>query len=185
MTEDEQAPPGVDPNVPSPARMYDYYLGGTNNFAVDREAAERIRTVLPELTEGSWANRGFHQRAAKWIAEQGIRQFIDVGSGLPTVGNTHEVVQKIIPDVRVVYVDNDPMVQLHSEDLLMGEEKIAAVLGDLRDPPSILENEDVRELIDFAEPVGLVMTGLMHFLPDSLDPWGLLKVYLDAVVPGS
>src|SRR5437763_920920 len=100
MTEDPPVPPGVDPNVPSPAR---------------RAAAQRIITALPDLPDAAWANRSFHQRAARWLAEQGIRQFIDIGSGLPTVGNTHEIVQAVAPDARVVYVDNDPMVALFSE----------------------------------------------------------------------
>jgi hypothetical protein len=185
MTEDEQAPPGVDPNVPSPARMYDYSLGGTNNFAVDREAAERIRTVLPELTEGSWANRGFHQRAATWIAEQGIRQFIDIGSGLPTVGNTHEVVQKVHPGARVVYVDHDPAVRAHAAELLAGNRTATLLQADLRDPEKVLTSPAPRELIDFGEPAGLLMTWVMHFVPDSSDPWGLVKRYLDALAPGS
>src|SRR5579875_3967850 len=185
MTEDEQAPPGVDPNVPSPARMYDYYLGGTNNFAVDREAAERIRTVLPELTEGSWANRGFHQRAATWIAEQGIRQFIDIGSGLPTVGNTHEVVQKVHPGARVVYVDNDPIVAAHAAELLAGSHTATLIQADLRDPGSILGNRELRELIDVTEPAGLLMTFVLHFVADDEDPWGLLARYIGALAPGS
>jgi hypothetical protein len=185
MTQASRVPPGIDTSVPTPARIYDYMLRGHNNFEPDRRAGEKILAASPELGDSAFANRGFHQRAGKWIAEQGIRQFIDIGSGLPTVGNTHEVVQKVIPDVHVVYVDNDPMVQLHSQDILIGEEKIGAVLGDLRDPPSILENEEVRALIDFSQPLGLVMTGVMHFLPDGLDPWGLLQRYLSAVAPGS
>jgi SAM-dependent methyltransferase len=185
MTQAPRVPPGVDTNVPTPARIYDYMLRGRNNFEPDRRAGEKIIAASPELRDSAFANRGFHQRAAKWIAEQGVRQFIDIGSGLPTVGNTHEVVQKIVTDVRVVYVDNDPMVQLHSQDILLGEEKIVAVLGDLRDPPTILENPDIHALIDFSQPVGLLMTGLMHFLPDSLDPWRLLQRYLRAVAPGS
>src|SRR5579875_2179366 len=129
-------PPGVDPTVPTPARIYDWMLRGKNNFPPDQAAGEKILAASPELGDSAYANRGFHQRAGKWIAQQGVRQFIDIGSGLPTVGNTHEVVQKVIPDVAVVYVDNDPMVQLHSEDLLIGEERIGAVLGELREPAS-------------------------------------------------
>ena len=185
MSQASHVPPGIDTTVPTPARIYDYMLRGHNNFEPDQRAGQKILAASPELGDSAFANRGFHQRAGKWIAEQGIRQFIDIGSGLPTVGNTHEVVQQVIPDVHVVYVDNDPMVQLHSEDILLGEEKIAAILGDLRDPSSILDNEQVRALIDFSEPLGLVMTGLMHFLPDSQDPWGLLRRYLSAIAPGS
>jgi len=108
MPESSPAPPGVDPTTPSPARIYDYVLGGTHNFPVDREAAERIRARSPDLADAAWVNRGFHQRAARWMAaEQGIGQFIDIGSGLPTPSNTHGVVQKVIPRAHVVYVDND------------------------------------------------------------------------------
>jgi hypothetical protein len=107
MAEGQEIPEGVDPTTPSPARLYDYYLGGENNFQVDREAAEQMRRVMPELSDAAWANRGFHQRAAKWMARRGIRQFIDVGSGLPTRGNTHDAVQAVDPGARVVYVDND------------------------------------------------------------------------------
>jgi hypothetical protein len=185
VTEAPHVPPGVDPTVPTPARIYDYMLHGTNNFEPDRLAGKKIVAASPELADAAFANRGFHQRAGKWIAERGVRQFIDVGSGLPTVGNTHEVVQKIIPGVVVVYVDNDPMVQLHSQDILTGDEKTGAILGELRDPPSILGNPELRDLIDFSEPVGLLMTGVWHFVADSSDPYGLLRRYLDAVVPGS
>jgi hypothetical protein len=107
MTEAEQVPPGIDPTTPSPARLYDYYLGGSANFAADRQAAETIRDRMPELADAAWANRGFHQRAALWLARScGIRQFIDIGSGLPTQNNTHQAVQKAAPDARVVYADH-------------------------------------------------------------------------------
>ena len=185
MTEAPYVPPAVDPTVPTAARIYDWMLRGKNNFPPDQAAGQKILAASPELGDTAFANRGFHQRAAKYIAERGIKQFIDVGSGLPTVGNTHEVVQPIVPDVVVVYVDNDPMVQLHSEDLVSGEEKIAAVLGELREPSSILDNKDVTSLIDFSQPIGLLMTGLLHFLPDSDDPWGLVRRYLHAIPPGS
>ena len=138
MTEDPPVPPGVDPNVPSPARLYDFYLGGSHNFPADRAAAQRIITALPDLPDAAWANRSFHQRAARWLAEQGIRQFIDIGSGLPTVGNTHEIVQAVAPDARVVYVDNDPMVALFSAELLKDTQAATVVTADLRDPPAVL-----------------------------------------------
>src|SRR6266567_1380041 len=133
MTEVEQAPPGVDATTPTPARLYDYYLGGTNNFAIDREVAERLREQLPELTDAAWANRGFHQRAARWLAaDHGVRQFIDIGSGLPTQGNTHEVVQGVSANARVVYVDQDPMVSVHSKALLTATGNTSVVTADLR-----------------------------------------------------
>jgi hypothetical protein len=185
MTEAEQVPPGVDPGIPSPARIYDYLLGGENNFPADRAAAEQIMQAVPEIRDAAWSNRGFHQRAAKWIAERGVRQFIDIGSGLPTVGNTHEVVQGVAPGARVVYVDNDPLVRLHSEALLTGTSTIKVILGDLRDPDGILGDPGLRELIDFAEPTGLLMTGVMMFVADGSDPWGLVGRYVRQLVPGS
>src|SRR6266516_5219619 len=143
MAETKQVPPGVDASKPSVARIYDCLLGGANNFAVDRAAAESMKSRAPELVDAAFANRGFHQRAVKWIAEQGVRQFIDLGSGLPTVGNTHEVARKVHPDAHVVYLDNDPMVQLYGSHLLAGDEAAAVVLADLRDPDSVLGSPQV------------------------------------------
>jgi S-adenosyl methyltransferase len=176
---------GVDPARPAPARIYDYLLSGDNNFQSDRDAAQRIMALVPEIKDCAWANRGFHQRAARWIAEQGVRQFIDIGSGLPTVGNTHEVVRLVDTGCRVVYVDNDPMVRAHSAQLLAGADGVAAILGDLRDPDGLLSDPQLRSLIDFSQPAGLLMTAVMHFVADEHDPWGLLQTYLGALAPGS
>jgi hypothetical protein len=178
-------PAGVDPTVPAPARLYDYYLGGHNNYPVDRDAAEQVRKLIPELTDAAWANRGFHQRACRWIAERGIRQFIDIGSGLPTVGNTHEVVQKVDPRIRVVYVDNDPLVLAHSAELLTGERRTRVVLADLREPDSLFGNPELTALIDFSQPVGLMMTWVMHFVAPAADPWRLVAGYAAKLRPGS
>jgi hypothetical protein len=185
MTEAERVPPGVDPSTPSPARLYDYYLGGHNNFQVDRDAAEQMRTLMPELSDAAWANRGFHQRAARWIAERGVRQFIDIGSGLPTTGNTHEVVQAADPGIRVVYVDNDPMVAAHTRELLTDNGSTTFILADLREPDSVLGNAELREHLDFEAPIGLLMTSVVHFVADGSDPWGLMARYLAALAPGS
>src|SRR5215468_5068469 len=133
MADAEQAPPGVDQARPSSARVYDYLLGGEHNFESDQAAGQMLKSRAPELVDSAWANRGFHQRAAKWIAEQGVRQFIDIGSGLPTVGNTHEVVRRVAPDARVVYVDIDPMVLAYGSHLLGLDDRAAVVLADLRD----------------------------------------------------
>jgi S-adenosyl methyltransferase len=179
-------PPGVDPEVPSPARLYDYYLGGTINFPSDQKAAERIRKDLPEISDMAWANRGFHQRAAKWLAEdRGISQFLDLGSGLPTQGNTHQVVRGIAADARVVYVDNDPMVRAYAGELLTDSRLTTFVFADLRDPDEVLGNRQLRDLIDFTKPVGLLMTAVLHFVADSADPWGLVTQYAQALAPGS
>jgi S-adenosyl methyltransferase len=183
---DPAVPPGVDPSAPAPARLYDYYLGGSNNFEADRIAAERLRLGLPELSDAAWANRGFHQRAAAWLAaDRHIRQFIDIGAGLPTQGNTHEVVHRAVPDARVVYVDHDPMVLAHAQQLLGDTAATTFVLADLRDPGSVLDDPALRELIDLSEPTGLLMTAVLHFVADSADPWGLVQRYLAALAPGS
>ncbi len=142
----------MDATRPSPARLYDYYLGGTSNFDVDRTAADRLRLVMPELSDMAWANRGFHQRAARWIARRGVRQFIDIGSGLPTAGNTHQVLVEVAPAARVVYVDIDPMVAAQAGGLLTDQRSTRLITADLRDPGTLLAHPDLRALIDFAEP---------------------------------
>ncbi len=185
MNEVRQVPAGVDPARPAPARIYDYLLSGESNFHADRVAAQRIMAVVPEIRDCAWANRGFHQRAARWIAERGIRQFIDIGSGLPTVGNTHEVVQLVDQWCRVVYVDNDPMVPEQAAIPLTDRARVRVILGDLRDPDRVLSNPDMRALIDFSQPTGLLMTAVMHFVADEWDPWGLLQRYLGRLAPGS
>jgi hypothetical protein len=185
MTETPRVLPGVDISRPAPARIYDYMLRGSSHFEVDVEAAQRILSAVPEIQDCAWSNRGFHQRAAKWMAERGIRQFLDIGSGLPTVGNTHEVVQKVIPDARVVYVDNDPMVAEQGSDLLSEDETTRVICADLREPETILKHPDVHALIDFAEPAGLLLTAVVMFVADSCDPWALVGRYVDTLAGGS
>jgi S-adenosyl methyltransferase len=185
MTEALRQPEGLDVTRPSPARIYDYMLRGSHHFAADAVAAERLLTVVPEIRDCAWSNRGFHQRAAAWIAKQGVRQFLDIGSGLPTVGNTHEVVRKIHSDARVVYVDNDPMVELHSKDILDESGQVSVLHADLREPDSILDHPAVRELIDPGEPTGLLMTAVLMFVSDSADPWSLVARFVRAMRSGS
>ena len=185
MTETPDVPPGVDPDTPSPARLYDYFLGGTNNFPVDRQAGEMLKAAVPDIIDAMWANRGFHGRAAVWMAAHGIRQFIEVGSGLPTQYNTHEAVQRVAPGARVVYVDHDPMVAARSAPLLARDGTTTLVTADWREPDTVLGHPQMRQLIDFAEPAGVLMTTLTHFAPDALDPWGLVARYMKAVAPGS
>jgi hypothetical protein len=185
MTETEQAPPGVDPTRPSPARLYDYYLGGTTNFAVDRAAAEHLKVAAPDLIDAVWANRGFHGRAAVWLADRGIRQFIDIGSGLPTQNNTHEAVHKLAPEARVVYVDYDPMVAAHADGLLADDGTTTLITADLRNPDALLAHPALVGLINLAQPVGVLLTSVIHFVPDEMDPWGLVARYMAAVAPGS
>jgi len=185
MSKALRLPAGLDTTRPAPARIYDYMLQGTNHFDADARAAERILRVVPEVRDCAWSNRGFHQRAATWIARQGVKQFLDIGSGLPTVGNTHEVVRKIHRDARVVYVDNDPLVELHSRGILNRLRRVNVLWADLRAPESILDSAAVRELIDPGEPTGVLMTAVLMFVPDAADPWGLVETYLKTVLPGS
>ena len=185
MTAD-QIPPGVDPNVPTPARLYDYFLGGSNNYEVDRQLAERIRALVPEVSDSAWANRAFHQRAATWLAAQrGLDQYIDIGAGLPTQGNTHELVRALVPDARVVYVDNDPMVLAHGTALLDGVDGVEMIMADLRDPEAVLSHPVLTSLIDLSRPVGFLMTGVLYFVADGSDPWGLVARYVGALAAGS
>ena len=186
MAQARQLPSDVDARTPSAARLYDYYLGGTMNYEVDRRAAERLRRDMPELSDAAWANRSFHQRAARWLAEKrGIRQFIDIGSGLPTQGNTHEIVRGVAPGARVVYVDIDPIVAIEGAHLLSGDASTTVITADLRDPGGILGHPDLRALIDFGEPAGVLMTAVLHFVADSSGPRGLVARYMGAVPSGS
>jgi hypothetical protein len=175
----------VDPTRPSTARVYDYFLGGTNNYQVDRQVAERLKAASPDTVDALLSNRGFHGRAAVWMARQGIDQFIDLGSGLPTQNNTHESVRRVIPDARVAYVDIDPMVAAQASSLLAGDGSTAVVIADMREPDTVLSNPDVRRLIDFRKPAGLIATDVLHFFPDSADPWGLIARYMTALPAGS
>src|SRR6266576_4061927 len=185
MNEAPQVPVGVDTGRPTPARIYDYMLQGNNYFQVDRFAAEQILKAAPEIRDAAWSNRGFHQRAAKWIAEQGVRQFIDIGSGLPTVGNTHEVVRKVSPDARVVYVDNDPMVLAYGRALLGDDPGATVILADVCDPDTVLGDPVLREVIDFTQPVGLLITAVLHFVSDASHPYELISRYMAALPEGS
>ena len=185
MVEINRVPPGVDASKPSPARMYDRYLGGTANFQADREAVDRILDLVPEIRDAAWANRGFLQRAVRCMAERDIRQFIDLGAGLPTQRCTHEVAREIRPDARVVYTDIDPGVIAHGREILAGVPGTALIEADFRRPAGLLDHPETRRLIDFAEPAGLLIAALTQFIPDSDDPWALVARYVDALAPGS
>jgi hypothetical protein len=186
MSEIEVAPPGVDPTIPSPARLYDYYLGGTHNFRVDREMGDKLQAATRgDLKDGVLANRGFHIRAAAWMARRGIRQFLDIGSGLPTQNNTHGTVQAVDSATRVVYVDVDPMVGAYASTLLAGNGTTALIIADLQDPDTLLASPQLHEMLDLSQPVGVMMTAVMHFVADDRDPWGLVSRYMAAVAPGS
>jgi hypothetical protein len=178
-------PADTDLSKPNPARVYDYVLGGANNFEVDREFAKQLMVALPDAQAQAQENRGFLRRAASYLAEQGIRQYIDLGSGIPTVGNTHEVVQRIRPDARVVYVDNEPVAVAHSELLLQDNPQAAMLRCDVRDVGAVLRHEVTRRLIDFDEPVAILAFAVLHFVVDDEDPWRLVARYRDETVPGS
>jgi S-adenosyl methyltransferase len=173
--------------APSAAGVYDYSLGGTANTAADREHTERVRQIMPDVILAAWANRGFLQRAVTRMAgEWGIRQFLDIGAGMPTQRNTHEVVAEVRADGRVVYVDNDPRVIARATAILAGSSPRTAVIqADLRQPDEILEHPETQRLINFSEPVGVLVIAVTHFLSDSDDPWGLVARVLDAVPAGS
>ena len=185
MTAFPDVPPGVDPTRPTPARLYNYFLGGTLHFPADREVAERLKAAVPDVVDAMLANRGFHGRAATWIARQGVRQFIDIGAGLPTRNNTHEAVRRVLPEARVVYVDHDPMLAAYGGPLLAADGTTTLVTADWRDPGAVLADPGLRRLIDLAHPVGVLMTTLPGFVPDEADPWGLVARYMEAVAPGS
>lgn len=185
MHQAPEVPPGVDTSVPTAARIYDYMLRGHNYFEADERACQRLLAAVPYANDVAAANRGFHQRAAKWIAQQEIRQFIDIGSGLPTVGNTHEVVQKVIPDAHVVYVDKDPMVALHSKALVGNSGTVSIICADLRGPAGILEHPSLTQMIDFDRPIGLCLTAVLQFVSDADDPWSLLEKYVNVLPSGS
>jgi hypothetical protein len=178
-------PPKVDLEAPSAARMYDYYLGGVHNFAVDRQAAERAIAMLPMTVAGARTNRAFLQRAVRFLVGAGIRQFIDLGSGIPTAGNVHEIAQEIDPDVRVVYVDVDGVAVAHGQFVLEGNDRTAFVHADLRDVRDVLAAPDLVRLIDFSEPVGLLMVAVLHFVRDADGPAEILAGYRDALPAGS
>jgi hypothetical protein len=185
MTQANGVPAGVDSDIASPARLYDYMLGGQHSFPVDRAAVERIRAQVPELSDAAWANRGFHGRSAVWMARRGIRQFLDIGSGLPTRNNTHQAVQKIAPGARVVYVDIDPMLGSLAGELSPGNGSTAVIQADLREPGRVLGHPGLRGHLDLAQPTGLLMTAVLHFVADDRDPWDLLARYAGALAPGS
>ncbi|WP_460959337.1 SAM-dependent methyltransferase [Parasphingorhabdus pacifica] len=185
MDPQQQIPGGVDVTRPSAARVYDYYLGGACNFASDRELAKRVTEAVPWVNDLARENRDFLRRAVKVCVDNGIRQFIDVGSGTPTVGNVHEVAQQLDPRCRVAYADNEKVAVEHSRMLLEDNDRALVVEADLRDPDAILGSPEVRELIDFDEPVALLMVAVLHFVPDSDEPGAVIERYRELLAPGS
>ena len=178
-------PEELDTDRPSVARLYDYLLGGQHNFAADREFARKVLLAEPHAKYLVGENRAFLGRAVRYLLSEGIRQFIDLGSGIPTQENVHEIAQKFDPEARVVYVDNDPVAVAHGMHILRDTVGAAVIEADLRDPSSIVGHPAVASLIDFSEPVGLLMVAVLQFVPDSDDPVGVVGSFASALTPGS
>ncbi|MDH6220732.1 SAM-dependent methyltransferase [Streptomyces pseudovenezuelae] len=179
------APRSIDISVPSVSRIYDYYLGGSHNFEVDREAARKAMDFLPGLPKIMQANRAFMRRAVRFALDEGITQFLDIGSGIPTFGNVHEVAQSARPGAHVVYVDHDPVAVAHSQAVLAGNEDADVVAADLRKPQEILASAEVQRLIDVNRPVALLLVAILHFVEDEDSPYEAVAQLRDALAPGS
>jgi hypothetical protein len=177
--------PGVDPDRANVARVYDYLLGGTHNFAVDRDVARTMTSIAPTARDAARAGRAFLGRAVRFLADAGIRQFLDIGSGVPTQGNVHEVARAVAPESRVVYVDTDLVAIAHSKAILAGDDKATIIKADLREPEVILGHPEARRLIDFEQPVGLLMVAVLHFVRNEENPGDLVRRLARPLVSGS
>jgi hypothetical protein len=177
--------PGANPKPATAARIYDYYLGGIHNFAADQAAAKALLAAAPSMAMIARGNRAFLGRAVKYLANAGVRQFLDIGSGIPTEGNVHEIAQDVAPDARVVYVDIDPVAVAESLELLEGNQGATAVRGDLRAPQAILDHPQVRKMFDFDKPIGVLLVGVLYFVPDDAEAYGAVNQLLAACAPGS
>jgi SAM-dependent methyltransferase len=177
----------AEPDVthPNVARMYDYFLGGGANFAVDREAADAAETAWPYIRQGARIQRAFLGRAVRHLAENGVDQFLDLGSGIPTVGNVHEIAHRHNPAARIAYVDYEPVAVHAARDLLGDDQRVTVTQADIRDPGGVLGAPTVADLLDFTRPVAVLAVGILHFLPDTDDPTGVLRAYRKACAPGS
>jgi hypothetical protein len=185
---DGDLPPTIDFSRPHTARMYDYLLGGKDHFAVDRETMEAGLRSWPSARVYAQENRKFLARAVEYLVrEAGIRQFLDIGTGLPTANSVHEVAQRIAPDSRVVYVDNDPLVLVHAQALLTSNPAghTAYIQADLREPEKIIAHPVIRETLDFSEPIALLLVAILHFIPDEDAPGAIVSTLLSSLAPGS
>jgi hypothetical protein len=181
----EWVPADIDLQRPNAARVYDYLLGGACNFEVDRRFAHKLLETAPESEAILRHNRAFLGRAVRFCVDQGVRQFLDLGSGIPTVGNVHEIAQQVAPGCRVVYVDNEPIAVAHSELMLEHDENTGVVLADLLDVDTVLGSEPVRQLIDFSRPVAVILAAVLHFVPNQAAPHAAVARYVEAMAPGS
>jgi len=175
----------IDVERPSPARIYDYFLGGAHNFAADRQVAEQVIAVFPEVTHGAQVNRAFLRRAVEFLVRAGVRQFVDVGSGIPTVGHVHEIAQAIAPESRVVFVDVDPVAVAHSGALLAGNDRTAVIQEDVRRPERIMQHPDLLRLLDMDQPVAVLLVALLHFISDAERPAQILSQLMAPLASGS
>lgn len=185
MERPDRTPDGIDIDKASIARVYDYLLGGSHNFAVDRDLARKLLVAMPDVGTQATANRAFLRRAVRVLLGLGVRQFLDVGSGIPTRGNVHEIAQRIAPETRVVYVDNDPIAVAHSRQILAGNERADMIHADVRHPRQILDSPVARKLIDPDQPVGVLMCLLLHAVADEDDPHGIVAALRDWSPAGS
>jgi hypothetical protein len=183
--EEAPEPPEVDVSVAHPARMYDYYLGGTTHFAADREAAEEVLAVLPEGRDMAIANRAFLGRAVRFLAGHGISQFLDIGTGIPSPGSTSEVLRDIAHEARVVYVDNDPIVVAHARVLLTDGQRASVVHADLREPAELLAAPGIANVLDFGQPIAVLLVAVLHFIRDTEDPERIVGQLKDVLPAGS
>lgn len=185
MSEQTWVPPGVDVDQPSAARTYDYQLGGGHNFAADRELGEQLTAAMPGMRDIARLNRAFLRRAVLHLISSGVRQFLDLGSGIPTVGNVHEVAQQADEQARVVYVDKEPVAAAHSRLLLDGNEAATMVQADMCEPASVLQAPETQRLLNLDEPVGLLMVAVFHLVPDEQRPREIVAAYRDRLAAGS
>ncbi len=176
---------GLDIDTPNVARVYDYYLGGACNLESDRRFASEILASFPEARDFALHNRRYQHRAVRYVSQLGVRQFLDLGSGIPTVGPTHEIARGINPDARVAYVDIESVAIQHSKLLLDGDEHAAILQADLREPETVLEAPEIRSVLDYSQPVAVMILAMLHFLSDTEDPAAIIARYLDALAPGS
>jgi hypothetical protein len=185
MERPEWAPETIDMERPSAARIYDYWLGGSHNFAVDREMARQVTSMIPETPLIMQGNRAFLHRAVRYLVDAGVRQFLDIGSGIPTLGNVHEVVHRMAPDSQVVYIDVDPVAVAHSRHILGTNPRVVVIQEDLRRPEAILGHPDVRRMLDFDQPVALLLLAVLHFVLDADHPYEVVSRLCDPLAPGS
>jgi hypothetical protein len=178
-------PPEIDTRRANVARVYDYWLGGSHNFLADQDLARAIAAVQPSARVIAQAGRAFLGRAVAFLAAAGVTQFLDIGSGIPTEGNVHEIAQQASPGARVVYADIDPVAVAHSEAILTGNDNAGVLQADLREPRRILAHETTRRLIDFGRPAGLLLVAVLHFIADAENPWQIVATLRDALATGS